>query len=160
LIAIVVAYSANHVIGHRGQLPWRLPSDLRRFRELTVGHTVIMGRRTFESLPPAYRPLPDRHNVVLSANPGFEPQGVEVHRSFESALAAHAGGCFVIGGSSIYRQAMPFASRIYATRVQAHTPGDAFFPQIDPADWRCVEERQPLAENDHTFIFCTYDRQA
>lgn len=160
MISIVVAYSSNRVIGHRGQLPWRLPSDLRRFRELTVGHTVVMGRRTFESLPDAYRPLPGRHNVVVSANPAFRPPGVEVHATFESALAAHADGCFVIGGSSIYEQAMPYARRIYATHVQAHTDGDAFFPALEPGDWRCVEEREPLLENDHEFVFRTYDRQA
>jgi dihydrofolate reductase len=158
VVSIVVAYGANQVIGDRGRLPWTLPSDLRRFRELTIGQTVVMGRRTFESLPPAHRPLRDRHNVVISSNPDFRPPDVEVHTSLDSALAAHGHSCFVIGGGSIYTQAMPHADRVYATRVDAQPPGDAFFPVLSCEDWDCVEECDPIVENDHTFVFCTYDR--
>jgi len=182
VISIVVAYGVNGAIGHRGRLPWRLPSDLRRFRELTVGNTVVMGRRTFEGLPPQHRPLRERRNVVISANPGFRPPGVdtapgaaeleihaspgcspaatalEVHTSLESALAAHGSDCFVIGGESIYEQALPLADRVYATRVEASPEADAFFPELSPEEWRCVEESEPIVENDHTFVFRVYDR--
>lgn len=157
MISIVVAYGANGVIGRQGQLPWRLPSDLRRFRELTVGGTVVMGRKTFESLPPQHRPLRDRLNVVVSSNPAFRPPGVEVHTSLSSALSAHPD-CFVIGGSSIYAQALELAGRVYATEVDAAPPGDAFFPTLSPEEWRCVEEGDPIVENDHRFVFRVYDR--
>jgi dihydrofolate reductase len=157
VISIVVAHGANGVIGAAGQLPWRLPSDLRRFRELTVGGTVVMGRKTFESLPPPHRPLRERHNVVVSANPAFRPPGVEVHTSLESALRVHPD-CFVIGGGSIYAQALEPAGRVYATEVDATPPGDTFFPGISPKDWRCVEESDPIVENDHRFVFRVYER--
>ncbi len=157
MISIVVAHGANGVIGDKGQLPWRLPSDLRRFRKLTTGGTVVMGRKTFESLPPQHRPLRDRHNVVVSANPAFRPPDVEVHTSLESALAAHPD-CFVIGGSSIYAQALEIANRVYATEVDAAPPGDAFFPGLSPEGWRCVEESDPVVEKDHRFVFRVYER--
>src|SRR6476660_1728505 len=135
MISIVVAYGANGVIGQQGRLPWRLPSDLRHFRELTMGNTVLMGRKTFESLPPEHRPLRDRHNVVVSANPAFRPPGVEVHASLQSAFAAHPTDCFVIGGDSIYAQAMEHAHRVYATEVDASPPGDVFFAALSPEEW-------------------------
>jgi dihydrofolate reductase len=168
VLSIVVAHSANHVIGYRGELPWHLPSDLRRFRELTIGHTVVMGRKTYESLPPAHRPLRERRNVAISSNPRFRPPGVEVHPSLDSALAAwrapagdpaqNDGHCFVIGGASIYTQAMAHAERIYATQIEGHVRGDAFFPEISSAEWRCIEESDPIAENDHVFVCRTYER--
>ncbi len=184
VISIVVAYGANGAIGYRGRLPWRLPSDLRRFRELTVGNTVVMGRKTFEGLPPQHRPLRERHNVVISANPDFRPPGVdtapgaaeleihaspgsspaatalEIHTSLDSALAAHGSDCFVIGGESIYEQALPLADRVYATQVEASPEADAFFPELSPEEWRCVEESEPIVENDHRFVFRIYERNA
>jgi dihydrofolate reductase len=158
VLAIVVAYAENRAIGYRGGLPWRLPSDLRRFRELTIGHTVLMGRRTFESLPDAHRPLRERRNVVVSANPDFVARGAEVHASLDAALATCAGDCFAIGGASIYEQTLPRADRIYATHVEASPPGDVFFPALAPADWRCVQESEPIVENDLSFVFRTYER--
>jgi dihydrofolate reductase/diadenosine tetraphosphate (Ap4A) HIT family hydrolase len=158
VISIVVARAANGAIGHRGQLPWRLPSDLRRFRALTLGHTVVMGRKTYESLPPQHRPLRERHNVVVSANPAFRPPDVEVHGTLQAALAAHGEDCFVIGGGSIYAQALEHSDRVYATEVDASPAGDAFFPELSPQEWRCVEEGEPLFEDDHRFAFCVYER--
>ena len=158
MISIVVAHASNGVIGRDGGLPWRLPSDLRRFRELTSGGTVVMGRATYESLPAAFRPLPERRNIVLSSNPDYEAEGAEVFGSLESALAASPGGCFVIGGDATYRQALPLTDRVYATHVEADVDGDAFFPPLSDADWRCVETSAPLAENDHEFTFRTYER--
>jgi dihydrofolate reductase len=158
VIAIVVAHSANRVIGRDGTLPWRLPSDLRRFRELTAGHTVLMGRRTFESLPDAFRPLPDRRNLVLSGDPGYRAEGAEVFASLGAALAACDGDCFVIGGEVTYRDALPLCQRLYATEVDGEVEGDAFFPELDPDEWRLVEDAGPHRENELGFAFRTYER--
>jgi dihydrofolate reductase len=152
VIAIVVAHSANRVIGRDGGLPWHLPADLRRFRELTTGGTVVMGRRTWESLPERFRPLPDRRNVVISRNGCDAP---EVCRSVEEALS---GDCFVIGGAEVYAQALPLADRVYATELAADVDGDAFFPELAASEWRCVERSRPIAENGHVFTFATYAR--
>lgn len=154
----MVAYAKNRVIGRDGELPWRLPSDLRHFRELTSGHAVVMGRRTWESLPPRFRPLPERRNVVLSRRPGYNAEGAEVFDSLDSALAACDGDCFVIGGDATYRQALPLAVRVYATRVEAEAEGDAFFPELPASEWRCVETSEPVVENDHKFTFRVYER--
>ncbi|HXE45147.1 MAG TPA: dihydrofolate reductase [Conexibacter sp.] len=159
MISIVVAHSRDHVIGHQGRLPWHLPSDLRRFRELTLGRTVIMGRKTFESLPDAFRPLPERTNVVLSRNPRFRPEGAEVYPTLQAALTACARDCFVIGGGAVYAQALRFADRVYATEIDAEAVGDTFFPALAPAEWQYVDESEPLAENDYSFIFRTYARR-
>jgi dihydrofolate reductase len=158
LIAIIVAHSRNRVIGRDGGLPWRLPSDLRRFRELTSGHTVVMGRRTFESLPDAFRPLPDRRNLVLSSDAGYEPQGAEVFGSLEDALAACDGECFVIGGEIAYRDALPHCERLYATEIDVELDGDAFFPEVSESEWQRVERGERLLENDLSFTFNTYER--
>jgi dihydrofolate reductase len=158
VLAIVVAYAENRAIGYRGGLPWRLPSDLRRFRELTIGHTVLMGRRTFESLPDAHRPLRERRNVVVSANPDFVAPGGEVHVSLDAALATCGEDCFAIGGASIYEQTLPRADRIYATHVEASPPGDVFFPALAPTDWRCAQESERIFENELSFVFRTYER--
>jgi dihydrofolate reductase len=160
VIAIVVAHSANRVIGRDGGLPWALPADLRRFRELTRGSTVVMGRRTFESLPDAFRPLPERRNLVLSGDRGYKPPGAEVFDSLESALAACEGDCFVIGGEVTYRDALPRCERLYATEIAAEFEGDAYFPELDEDEWRRVEEGEPLVENDVAFRFRVYERAA
>ena len=160
MIAIVVAHSANRVIGGDGELPWRLPSDLRRFRELTSGHTVLMGRRTYESLPDAFRPLPNRRNLVLSGDPAYRAEGAEVFGSLEAALVACDGECFVIGGEQTYREALPLCERLYATEIDVEVEGDAFFPQLDADDWRCVERSERADENNLAFTFKTYERTA
>lgn len=158
MVSIVVAHASNRVIGHKGALPWRLPSDLRRFRELTIGGVVLMGRRTFESLPAAHRPLRERRNLVVSSNPGLDAPGAEVHASLDAALGACGADCFVIGGGVVYEQVLPRAQRVYATYVDTVAEGDVFFPTLAPEQWRCVQESEPLHENDLTFVFRTYDR--
>ncbi len=152
MIAIVVAHSRNRIIGRNGGLPWHLPTDLRRFKELTSGGTVVMGRKTYESIPKRFRPLPDRRNVVVSRNGCDAP---EVCRSVEEALA---GDCFVIGGGEIYAQALPLADRVYATEIRDEVDGDVFFPALESGVWRCVERSEPIEENGHAYSFCTYDR--
>jgi dihydrofolate reductase len=158
VVAIVVAHSTNRVIGRDGALPWRLPSDLRRFRELTSGHTVLMGRRTYESLPDAFRPLPGRRNLVLSGEASYSPEGAEVFSSLAAALDACEGDCFVIGGEVTYRDALPLCERLYATEIEAELEGDAFFPELDPAQWRLVEDAGRQVENELSFAFRTYER--
>jgi dihydrofolate reductase len=155
VVSLVVAHSANRVIGRDGGLPWHLPGDLKRFRELTTGHAVVMGRRTFESLPDAFRPLPNRRNVVLSADPAYRADGAEVVADLEAALAAH---CFVIGGGVTYAQALPHAQRVYATELEAEIDGDTFFPALPAGEWRCVERSERIVEGGHAYTFTVHDR--
>jgi dihydrofolate reductase len=158
MIALVVAHSENRVIGRDGGLPWHLPSDMRHFKEVTAGRPVIMGRKTYESIPERFRPLPGRRNIVLSAN-GFTGEGAEVFGDLAAALAAGEGDRFVIGGGEIYRQALPHADRVHATVVEGVFDGDTFFPDLLDAEWECVQAGEPQTENGHTFRFCTYDRR-
>jgi len=159
LVAIVVAHSSNRVIGRAGGLPWRLPGDMRHFRELTTGHTVLMGRRTFESLPDAFRPLPGRRNLVLSSDDAYAAPGAEVFHDLASALEASAGECFVIGGAVTYEEALPLATRLYTTEIDAEIAGDVLFPEVGDG-WRCVEQSERLSENDLDYTFKTYERAA
>lgn len=153
-VALVAAVAANGVIGADGGMPWRLSSDLRRFKALTLGHPVVMGRRTFESIG---KPLPGRLNVVVSRDGGITGPDVIVAPSPEAALAraaaaARAAGLdtvFVIGGGTIYAAAMPEADRLHITHVEAEPGGDTHFPPIDPALWEPIaEERVPAGDRD------------
>jgi dihydrofolate reductase len=160
MVSIVVAHSSNRVIGSEGGLPWHLPSDLKRFRELTSGSAVVMGRRTFESLPEAFRPLPNRRNIVLSSDPGYRAEGAEVMASLAAALEACAGEeCFVIGGGATYEQALQHSNLIYATEVDGSVEGDTTFPELPRGQWRCAECSEPLRENGYTFSFKRYERE-
>jgi dihydrofolate reductase len=160
VVSLVVAYAANRVIGREGGLPWHLPTDMRHFRELTTGHTVVMGRRTFQSLPDAYRPLPNRRNLVLSSDPNLGADGAEVFADLPSALEACGGECFVIGGGAAYREALPLAARVYATEIEEPIEGDVLFPMLAASEWRCVQQEEPIVENGHTFTFRVYERAA
>jgi len=158
-VTLVVACAENRVIGRSGGLPWRLPDDLRRFRRLTVGHAVLMGRRTWESIG---RPLPERRNVVVTSRP-LDVPGVEVHPSFGAALAALTSGdpapC-VIGGEALYAAALPEATRIERTLVHAEPEGDAFFPEVEWRDWRRIhaERHEADTRHAHAFTFETWVR--
>lgn len=166
-ITLVVAVAENGVIGRDGGMPWRMPSDLRRFRRLTLGKPVIMGRRTFESIG---RPLDGRDNVVVTRDPGFAAApGVTLARSFEVALEAARGMAaargvdeiVVIGGGEVYHAALPVADRIHLTRIHASPAGDTFFPEPDPAIWR-VTASAPLApdvRDSHAATAVTYARR-
>ena len=151
-VNIIVAVSDNGVIGRGGGLPWRLPDDLRRFKALTIGHPVIMGRRTWESLG---RPLPGRRNIVVTRNRAYAAQGVEIAGSLQKALAqvADAAEVFVIGGASLYADALPLAHRLYLTRVHAEVEGDVRFPAWSPDDWQEVEADAHPADAQHPFAF-------
>jgi dihydrofolate reductase len=160
VISLVVARAANGTIGQGGELPWRLPSDMRHFRELTTGHAVLMGRKTFESIPPKFRPLPQRRNLVLSSNAELELPGAEVFHDMSTALAACGGECFVIGGGTVYSETLPVANRVYATEIDAEIDGDAFFPELSPSEWRCTQRGERIVENELAFDFAVYERNA
>lgn len=158
MIALVVAWAgADRVIGRDGGLPWHLPSDMRHFKELTTGGTVVMGRRTWESIPERFRPLPERRNIVLSSRASFE--GAEAYTSLESALAAAGTDAFVIGGGATYAETLPLADRVYATEIAETVAGDTFFPALDPGQWRVSSEGAPVSENGHEFTIRVYDRR-
>lgn len=135
---ILVAYDQQRAIGTNDDLPWGrgLPGDLAMFKRLTLDTSVIMGRKTFESLPPMFRPLPDRENIVLSRNPDLDIEGVICVNSLAAAISAASKEVFVIGGGQIYREALPLTDTIYATEVQATFPeADTFFPELDDDEW-------------------------
>lgn len=158
MIALVVAWAGeDRVIGRDGGLPWHLPSDMKHFRELTTGGTVVMGRRTWESIPEKFRPLPQRRNIVLSSGASFE--GAEVHGSLESALAAAGTDAFVIGGGTTYEETLPLADRVYATEIAGAVEGDTFFPALDPDAWVVTSASEPVSENGHEFTIKVYDRR-
>ncbi len=159
-VSLIAAMAENRVIGVGGRLPWHLPDDMRRFKDLTIGHPVIMGRKTFETLA---RPLPQRRNIVITSNPAYRADGVEVVHSLEEALALAGieGEIFVAGGGQIYRLALPHASRIYLTVVHATYDGDAFFPDIPSGDWLLVNDRRFPTDERHAvpYSFREYRRR-
>jgi dihydrofolate reductase len=162
-VSIIAAVAENGVIGRGGQLPWRLSEDLRRFKSLTMGHTIVMGRRTWESIG---RPLPGRRMIVVSRQPDYrvEIDAVQMAASLDAALelAAAAGDdeAFVVGGAELYREAMPRADRLYLTRVHAQVDGDTRFPDKELSAWRRVssEDHAADAKNDHPYSFEVYER--
>lgn len=129
MISIIAAVASNGAIGRAGKLPWHLPADLRRFREMTVGHTIIMGRKTYQSIG---RPLPERRTIVITGKADFTPPGCLTAASLEAALDKAAGEAevFICGGGEIYRQALPLVDRIYLTLLDSPYDGDTFFPEI------------------------------
>jgi dihydrofolate reductase len=140
-VGLVWAQAANGVIGADGTLPWHLPEDLARFRELTLGSTVVMGRATWDSLPDRVRPLPGRRNVVLTRRTGWQAPGAVVATSLEEALAGAPGDVWVIGGGSVYRAALPMADRLVVTELAGAFAGDTYAPELG-SDWQ-VRRREP-----------------
>jgi dihydrofolate reductase len=155
MVTIVAAVARNGCIGKDGTLPWRIREDLKHFRDVTMGKVVVMGRKTWESIPEKFRPLPGRTNVVVTRQASFPlPAGVERAASLESALAAHAGHEVVVGGGgTLYAAALPCANVLEITHVDRNVDGDTFFPSIDPAIWK------PSRREEHDgFSFVTYRR--
>jgi dihydrofolate reductase len=156
MITLIAAVAHNNCIGKKGALPWHLPEDLAHFKQLTIGHVVVMGRKTWESIPEKFRPLPGRKNIVVTRNIDYPlPPDVTHAASLEDALAQQSSeDIFVIGGAEIYALAMPHATRLEITQVDRDVEGgDAFFPAIDPMQWKEVS-REPH----EGFAFVTYDR--
>ena len=158
-IALIAAMAENRVIGRENRLPWRLPADLRRFKSLTMGKPVIMGRKTYESIG---KPLPGRSNIVVTRDPDYRAQGCRVVHSLEQALEAAAGHdeVMVIGGAELYRQTLERAERTYLTMVKAELDGDALFPQIETRHWRELERESHRADekNEYDYDFVTLER--
>jgi len=161
-VSLIVAVSSNGVIGRDGGLPWRLSADLRHFKRTTMGHHLIIGRRTWEEVG---KPLPGRTMVVLTRDWGFSADGVEVVHSLEEALAVARGDDepFIAGGAQIYRIALEagLVDRIYFTRVHAEVEGDTLFPPIDLDEWKLVAEDPHEADekNEHSCSFLVYERR-
>jgi dihydrofolate reductase len=166
-VGIYVAVAENGVIGRDNGLPWRLSSDLKRFKAGTMGKPIVMGRKTFESIG---KPLPGRLNIVVTRDRAFRAEGAEVVGSIEEALtlARIRGRCMagadeicVVGGGEIYRQAMPLADRLHVTHVLAAPDGDAHFPEIDPVTWRLVSSQDvPAGDRDsHATRYAVYERR-
>lgn len=168
-VAIYVAIAENGVIGSKGGLPWRLSSDLKRFKADTMGKPIVMGRKTWESFPK--RPLPGRLNIVVTRDPSYRAEGAEVVHSLQDALtlARTRGRCLpgatdeicILGGGEIYAQALPLADRLHVTHVKAQIEGDTRFPPIDPAVWKVTSSQDiPAGEKDsHATRYTVYERR-
>ncbi len=158
-VSAIVAAAENNVIGKDNKLLWHLPNDLRFFRRTTSGHTVIMGRKTYESVG---NPLPNRRNIVITHQTDYNQPGVEIVHSLEEALKQCAGEreVFIVGGAEIYRQALPIMGRVYLTRVHAEIAGDTYFPDLDESDWVLISEEAHAPDERHVYpyTFLVYER--
>jgi dihydrofolate reductase len=148
--SLVVAMARNRVIGRDNALPWRLPADLAHFKRVTLGHPIVMGRRTFESIG---KPLPGRKNIVLSHDASFVAPGCTVVRSLEEAwkAAGDADEVCIIGGTSLFRESLPVADIIHLTEVEADVPGDTYFPPFDRGEWKETEVARHPADERHAY---------
>lgn len=158
-LSLIVAHDETGLIGRDGDLPWRLPNDLRHFKALTLGHAVLMGRKTWQSLP--RRPLPGRDNRVMTRDAAFAAPGAAVFTDLAAALAAPMQGeLFVIGGAELYRLCLPLARRLYLTLVHTRAEGDTYFPDYLPAHYRetAREVHQADDQHAHAYSFLTLER--
>ena len=162
LISIIVAMSSNRVIGRDGGMPWHLPGDLKYFKSVTMGKPIIMGRKTFESIGKA---LPGRLNIVISRTEQYWPQGITGVDSLETALtvasATSPEEIMIIGGGSIYREALPLADQIYLTEIAAVIEGDTYFPELNTAEWAEISSQTvPAGECPYALKFQVFERQS
>jgi dihydrofolate reductase len=155
MVIIIAAAAENNALGKDNQLLWHLPDDFKRFKQLTTGHYIIMGRKTFESFP---KPLPNRTHVVISRQKNYRPEGCIVVESIEDALAAVPveEDVFIIGGGEIYRQSLELTDKIELTRVHANFDADTFFPHIDVMQWQLLETEYHAQDEKHAYDF-TYE---
>ena len=156
MIKIIVATSKNKVIGNNNELIWKLSSDLKRFKELTTGHPVVMGRKTYESIG---KPLPNRRNIIITRNLEYEVNGCEVVSSLEEALLLTNNDCFIIGGGEIYKQSLEVADKIYLTLVHKDFEGDTTFPELGK-EWATIDTKDFDADekNEYNYSFIEYNR--
>lgn len=156
MIKIIVAKSRNGIIGDSNKLIWSLPADLANFKKITTGNSIIMGRKTFESIG---RPLPNRRNIIITRDEDYEVEGCEVVNSIDEALLLTGNNCFVIGGGEVYKQTLHLAEQIYMTLVDEDFEGDTSFPDLDPS-WYISREEKFLADekNPHNYSFIFYER--
>jgi dihydrofolate reductase len=158
-VSIIVAIDQENGIGKDNQLLWHLPNDLKFFKNITSGNTIIMGRKTYDSIG---RPLPNRRNIVISRNQDLKIEGVEVFENISSALEAckTENEVFIIGGGEIYKQALPFTNKIYLTKVDANCEADIFFPSLNEQEWKIISEEKHLKDEKHSYnyIFTILER--
>jgi dihydrofolate reductase len=156
-LSLIVAIAKNRVIGVNNTLPWHLPEDLKRFRALTTGHHIIMGRKTYDSLG---RLLPGRTTVIVTRNPDYKVEGAIVVNSLEAAIAACGDDdeAFLIGGAELYKDGLKRANKLYITEIDGEYEGDAFFPEFDEAEWQVGELETHQADNGLGFSYITYQR--
>lgn len=157
IISIIVAIAENNAIGLENQLLWHIPEDLKRFKKLTTGHTIVMGKRTFESLP--IRPLPNRRSIVITDIAGEQIPGCVMAYSIDEAIEKMEPGQenFIIGGGSVYRQFLPLADKLYLTMVKKAYHADTFFPEINFSEWKTVGKTDSQDDN-HNFTFIDLER--
>jgi dihydrofolate reductase len=158
-ISLLVAMARNRVIGRDNRIPWHLPADLKRFKELTMGHHIVMGRKTWESIN---RLLPGRITVIVTRNPAFDVPGAKIARSIEAALQRCGDDpeIFVIGGEQIFRAALPYAQRLYLSAIDAEIAGDTFMPAFDMSEWQLThEEAHPAQAESLPWRFQIFDRR-
>lgn len=154
MINIIVAIAKNNVIGKNNEIPWHYPEDLQYFKEVTMGKNVLMGSKTFDSIIKRLgKPLPGRNNIVLSRNKDFSYPGVTVINDLESFLKSQTDDIFIIGGSSIYRQTLAYADKLYITFIDEEYEGDTFFPEIDFQNYQLIEKKER-----GKLTFCVYQR--
>ena len=160
MLSIIVALTENNVIGRDGDMPWKLSADLRRYKKITMGHHMVMGRKTFDSIG---RVLPGRTSVVISRTATYEDPRIRVARSFDEALeiAANDDEIFIVGGGEIFSLALPRVDRLYLTRVHCSLDGDTFFPEVDWEDWKMIDNQRHQADekNNYDYSFQTLDRR-
>jgi dihydrofolate reductase len=160
MISMIWAMDRNRLIGKNNAMPWRLPGESAYFRKTTMGHPILMGRKTFESL--GSKPLKGRENIVLTRDSSYEAEGCTIIRSFEEALIRGRGEeeFFVIGGSEVYTRFLPYADRLYVTRIDHEFEGDAYFPVYNEAEWRLVSQENGVTDerNPYAYTFYIYDR--
>ena len=157
-LSLIVAHANNRVIGHNNTLPWHLPEDLKRFRALTMGHSIIMGRKTYESLG---RLLPGRITIIVTRNKDFKVEGALIAHSLQAALLLASGDSepFVIGGAELYKDGLKLANKLYITEVHAEFSGDAFLPEIDLSHWNLSEKKDHLAASGLEYSDLIYTRK-
>lgn len=156
-LSVIVAMAKNRVIGIDNTLPWRLPEDLKHFKVLTMGHHIVMGRKTYESIG---RPLPGRTTVILTRDAAYRMDGCLTAGSIDAAIAACGDDpeIFFVGGAELYAQVLPRADRLYLTEIQAEYAGDAHFPEVDPARWREIDREAHVNAEGLGYHFVTYLR--
>jgi dihydrofolate reductase len=164
IISLIVAVSENNVIGKNNDLPWHLPTDVKYFRDVTMGHCVIMGRKNYDSIPLKYRPLDGRTNIVVTHQKDFKAESCIVVNSIEDALKEcrnkNEAEAFVIGGADIYKQTIDIADKLYYTRIHHSFDGDAFFPKVDERKWKLTSRKDVAADekNKFPFSFLVYEK--
>jgi dihydrofolate reductase len=161
MVSLVAAVARGGVIGRDNAIPWRIPEDLARFRDLTTGHAVVMGRRTWDSLPDRFRPLPGRRNIVLTRDPEWRADGAERAGSLAEALALVEGApqVFVIGGGQLYAEALPLADELLLTEIDSEIEGDTLFPPWERASFDEVSREENVSVTGLPFAFVSYRRR-